>query len=310
MRTIRVEGNTKPLTCYFFFTFILHFRIKNGLTVNQSIHCTKVENFKDMIPTKNNSYSPKQTRRMSIDMKNVIYLILIAIGSSTDNFTVGLTIGLKIENSFHYKILPDDKEKTKLEIESSENDSSNREKSGVWFKFNLIISICNAIGAWIAGKGGLYALRKLSLYLNSDNSIEMEDSSARNMASLLAGLAFGFLAMEEFKLYFNFGNCFDSKGDKKNSTSTSILDFKSAMQLAIPMTLNNLAGGIAGGTMGVSAEHSSVMAFIFSYFMMDAGYKIARTASNLNLLHSLDSNLIAGIIFSILASSQLWDYLS
>ncbi len=256
----------------------------------------------------------------SSDTKNFLYPILIAVGSSTDNFTVGLTIGLKIENS-------------SLKNLDSDVKAMDRNVSISWPKFNLIIALCNATGAWAAGKGGLYALNEISHYFNYNNHDEPlanaeeineeENDNVQNMASLMAAVAFSFLAMDEFKSYLTSSSPRNGKEDvmdpKENEEVSnekpqvrSILALKNAMQLAIPMTLNNLAGGVAGGTIGVSAENSFIMAFIFSYLMMDVGYRLARSATiksgNTKILNSLDCNLISGAVFSILASSQLWDY--
>ena len=242
-----------------------------------------------------------------------IYPVLIAIGSSTDNFTVGVTIGLKMKNSAITTDENKSKNAMKIGVDSLEDD----QKTMAWFQFNAIIAVYNAIGAWTAGKGGLYALNQLSHYF-SNNSIGEESNyynEESNIASLLAAVAFCLLAMEEFKSYYLSGSTMDGdmnvKSPKKKHSSASILTMKHAIELAIPMSLNNLAGGVAGGSIGVSAEYSFIIAFVFSYLMMDAGYRLARNTTigqDMGILRGVDCSLVSGLIFSILASSQVLDY--
>ena len=78
-----------------------------------------------------------------IFVKPFVYPILIAIGSSTDNLTVGFTLGLKNLN----------------------NNINDQQGSGFsWYQFNFVISICNSFGAWVAGKGGLLTINRLSKF--------------------------------------------------------------------------------------------------------------------------------------------------
>lgn len=258
---------------------------------------------------------------MGIDVREHLYPILIAIGSSTDNFTVGVTIGLKTKST----VISTDENNSTVDGKSSE---SNKTKTGKellkhdencipWFQFNGLIAFFNAIGAWTAGKGGLYALNQLSHFFS--NSSTEEESNYPNeestIASLLAALAFLYLAMEEFKSYFLSGSTMNEdmnhEPSPKKKHSSSVLTKKHAIELAIPMSLNNLAGGVAGGTIGVSAEYSFIMAFVFSFLMMDAGYRLTRNTAirrDVQFLKGVDCSLVSGFVFSILASSQVLDY--
>ena len=140
---------------------------------------------------------------------------LLALASSTDNFMVGLSVGI-----------------------------SNQKLS---FAANALISVCNASGAWIASFGG-GALGK---------------SLPPHLPPLLSAIAFGVLALKEFWEFWQTvqrkknalllkkkesqGIGEESAEDATTNTSNeSSLNMSRAIHLAIPMTLNNLAGGVAG----------------------------------------------------------------
>ena len=132
---------------------------------------------------------------------------LLALASSTDNFMVGLSVGI-----------------------------SNQSLS---MGANALISVCNATGAWLASFGG----------------DALGHSLPPHLPPLLSALAFGALALKEF---WEFGEglrrkkkVLQNKKDEEimdaNSTSSGKnLNISRAFHLAIPMTLNNLAGGVAG----------------------------------------------------------------
>lgn len=241
-------------------------------------------------------------------VKPFVYPVLIAIGSSTDNLTVGFTLGLKNINN---------------------NNMNDRKGSSVsWYQFNFVISICNSFGAWVAGKGGSLTINQLSkffdgiIYYYSSES-QSEDTKTKNIPSLLAALVFSYLAIEELKTSFSTKDEDDDvikEQDKsqKSNRSKDTFNFMNSIKLAIPMTLNNLAGGLAGGAVGVSAEYSFIMAFICSYLMMDIGFRIASRIVEMNSVreqkhHSqsrrqFDGSIVSAVIFAALASSQFWDY--
>ncbi len=141
---------------------------------------------------------------------------LLALASSTDNFMVGLSVGI-----------------------------SNQSLS---VGANALISICNATGAWTACFGGG----------------ALGQSLPPHLPPLLSALAFGVLALKEF---LDFLEVFRQKqrmlqkkkdGTSKENDDLSLvnisnttsggknLNMSRAVHLAIPMTLNNLAGGVAG----------------------------------------------------------------
>ena len=113
------------------------------------------------------------------------------------------------------------------------------------FVANALISVCNASGAWLASFGG-GALGK---------------SLPPHLPPLLSAIAFGVLALKEFWEFWQTvqrkKNLLLSKkketadANNVNDTTTSYdgeksLNMSRAIHLAIPMTLNNLAGGVAG----------------------------------------------------------------
>lgn len=236
----------------------------------------------------------------------LLYPLLIAIGSSTDNLTVGLTLGIKNNNS-------------------QNNICCKKKRNLSWIQFNLVISSCNAFGAWIAGKGGLYTINQMCIFFDyflNDNRNYNQDGDKvikqKNIPSLLAAIAFSYLAIEEMRSWLLSKH--QSDDDSKHTESNDFTDslcLKNTIQLAIPMTLNNLAGGVAGGTVGVSPEYSFIMAFFCSFIMMDIGFKVASktTESYKNgwitthiPIGKFDANIFSGVVFTLLASSQYLDY--
>lgn len=185
--------------------------------------------------------------------------LLLALASSTDNFTVGLSVGIR------RKPLP--------------------------FWANLIISTCNAFGAWVAGHGGLLLTQPyLWSYGSSNETGGNEDATKTTSSSAiplyLSAIAFGGLAGAELRNYFaekkeeerrrqaqaSTRGMTNSPEDAPSSTARSMINAYQVWQLAIPMTLNNLAGGVAGGAAGLLPEFSTVYAFLASFLTMAVGY--------------------------------------
>ncbi|KAG7354381.1 hypothetical protein IV203_003737 [Nitzschia inconspicua] len=127
---------------------------------------------------------------------------------------------------------------------------------------NIMISLCNATGAGAAGYLGGSLQHYLPLYL----------------APLLAAGAFGTLAIQEFA---TFHRNLKSKLDLDDKVHhqhqpPQHLDTSRALQLALPMTLNNLAGGVAGGAVGVTPLQAALFAFLASFMTMFLGYEIGK----------------------------------
>ena len=181
----------------------------------------------------------------------LLYPILLSIGSSTDNFTVGASLGL----------------------------SSKR----LYFHVNFIISIANAIGAFVSCAGG-YLLETFLFH-------------GMAMAPILASFAFLYLAWEEYQSSIPSNTLVYKKKDKDANV----------LSLAIPMTLNNLAGGMVAGTAGVQPLMSGLMAFIASFVMMLLGYYLGRWMGNA-IGQRIDTTFISCGIYVILALLSFMEY--
>jgi len=191
-----------------------------------------------------------------------VYPLFLSLGSSSDNFTIAASLGLSSEPLGFHAI--------------------------------LIISLANATGAFVSCAGG-QVLEQIQL----NNGI----------APILAGFAFLYLAYEEYKCCsISFLDCLRNKMsttpsiDKQGQEANTLDDtsFMTIMKLAIPMTLNNLAGGVAGGAAGVDPIPFGVMAFIASITMMKLGHKLGSKLGP-TLQEQVDTHLISSCIFGGLA---------
>lgn len=218
---------------------------------------------------------------------------------------VGISVGLDadhdnnvVENK-HNKV--NDRPKTTMDATTSTTELTTMALLVVG---DCIISTSNALGAYIASSGGIH-ITTIWLYImaagrhqqegdeQSDDDLESVESTVsqqqqqqKRVASILSSVAFGYLALQELSSYWR---CAPKDGDDQlqsslsSSSSSSLRTFhgvvKRAMQLSIPMTLNNFAGGIAGGAIGISPIHSFVYGWIVSFVTMALGYWIGRTGS-------------------------------
>ena len=72
------------------------------------------------------------------------------------------------------------------------------------------------------------------------------------------------------------------------------------------MTLNNLAGGVAGGAVGVDASTAFIMAILASFCMMKIGHRVGLYLNTpVNEMKRIDTRVISGSIFACLAFTQL-----
>ena len=72
------------------------------------------------------------------------------------------------------------------------------------------------------------------------------------------------------------------------------------------MTLNNLAGGVAGGAAGVDANTAFIMALLASFCMMKIGHTFGiYLNTSVNEMKRIDTRVISGSIFACLAFTQL-----
>lgn len=146
---------------------------------------------------------------------------------------------------------------------------------------NVIISLLNAAGAFVAAAAG-HILGEL----------------APTMAVLFAALIFGYLAADELIAW--------KRGDGAESTLTMDSrsgNLKEAMRIAVPMTLNNLAGGVAGGAAGIDPRTAGTLALLASYCMMKMGHVVGEFLMP-SLGRHVDTRAVSGAIFFGLSLSQ------
>lgn len=162
---------------------------------------------------------------------------LLAVASSTDNFMVGVSAGLSSPPLSHF------------------------------YKVNLAVALCNAGGTLLATYGGDHlkrlpevALMKLAAAVSTSSSPEAYKINF-SIPALLAAMAFAYLSWKEYSIEEL--DDADDKITKQSSLSYSI---------ALPMTLNNLAGGVAGGVLGLSVLQATIYAFFVSLGSMTFGH--------------------------------------
>ena len=119
-------------------------------------------------------------------------------------------------------------------------------------RLNAIVALANAVGAFVSAEVGT-ALGE----------------TAPTLAAIFSAAIFVYLGFEEAKSFWEGG-----ESDLMQFASAGV-----AWKLAIPMTLNNLAGGVAGGLAGSGAETMGVASFAASFLLMLLGHKCGDVAS-------------------------------
>ena len=191
----------------------------------------------------------------SYDARHSLDALLLALASSTDNFTVGLSMGIQ---------------QTPLPL---------------WA--NACISVCNATGAWSAGYGGLWLSRSAATEGTEGYGNNNKNSNNNTIALFLSALAFGGLAVSEWRAYkedmikteSKYGTKWKKNDDyndrSTSSTPSTMTSIWTVVKLAVPiMTLNNLAGEVAGGAAGLTPPMSALYALVASFFSMLVGYRV------------------------------------
>lgn len=117
-------------------------------------------------------------------------------------------------------------------------------------------SISNAVGAFLATISGSW--------------IQHQTESIHSLPWFLAGSAFAYLAWKEYREGYRKARSTRSEVPPLSISSAS--PWKSLVDLAIPMTLNNVAGGIAGGVAGVSAKVACLYVLLVSFIFMFLGH--------------------------------------
>lgn len=147
-------------------------------------------------------------------------------------------------------------------------------------RVNLLVSLANAIGALCSAVFGT-ALGE----------------TAPTLAPMAAAAIFLYLAHEELSSW--------RQGDRSSPLARSASEGLVG-KLALPMTLNNLAGGIAGGVVGVAPIAAGGSVFVASYLMMAGGHMLGRRLGEC-VERYLDPRLLAAAIFLIVAIVQAAD---
>ena len=140
---------------------------------------------------------------------------------------------------------------------------------------NLVVGACNALGALLASYGGLWM-----------------GAAVPTLAPLFAGATFAYLGYSEAASYYY----------REESPLTKLAAEGVVVRLAVPMTLNNLAGGVAGGVAGVSPFAAALSVLAASTIMMWGGHKLGRWVGD---SMSVDPRVVAGSIFFLLALAQV-----
>lgn len=150
-------------------------------------------------------------------------------------------------------------------------------------------------------------------------------------------MAFGGLSLSEWRGYKeetsnNNTNGKKDDGEKFNSSNdfatnntpvvqSTMNSIWPVLKLAIPMTLNNLAGGVAGGAAGLTPQMSAFYALLASFFTMLVGYRAGlrvgsammqshnsnKTKKRLYLHPSLLSAVLLGILCILTLREAIFD---
>lgn len=203
----------------------------------------------------------------------MLHPLLLGVGSSTDNFCVGVSHGIQ-----------------------SNTDQFWNQK---FVYLNVIISCCNALGAAYAGYLSHIVLNLTNNQLNASES-------SKSSVFLFSGLAFYYLSYVELFAQSSYENNNDNIHIDTKRTRHDTLE---AIKLAIPMTLNNVAGGMIGGLSGIQWVHTMFFSFVCSFVLMSAGYGLSR----IRLLRHIPgliqhSNVLSGVMFGLLGNDQVIKY--
>lgn len=143
-------------------------------------------------------------------------------------------------------------------------------------RLNLIVSSANAIGAFVSAWAGVFF---------------------GGLAPLAAGLGaaaiFLYLAYGEATGYWH----------QEPSPMSSFAVKGVAWRIALPMTLNNIAGGFAGGIAQLGPLSMGSTAFIASFALMHSGHKVGSLGARA-MTDRLDPRCLAALAFFSLGMSQ------
>jgi len=142
----------------------------------------------------------------------------------------------------------------------------------------LIVAIANACGMLLACFVGRWA-----------------GAWAPMVASLVAGGFFVVIGGLELKSWW-------TKEEGPSDKLTDMAGTSNAFVLALPMTLNNLATGLAGGMMGGNIYMIAFLTFVASFSLMYLGYFVGRCTGK---ALPMDPRFAVGVVFFGLGLMQL-----
>ena len=140
---------------------------------------------------------------------------------------------------------------------------------------NGVVASCNAAGTLLASIGG-----------------SMMGDTTPTLAPLLAGSVFMYLGFSEGRSWW--------LGEESPLAQLAAQGL--VARLAVPMTLNNFAGGVAGGVAGVSPLVAAASVLVASFFLMAGGHSVGRY---LDKSLTIDPRIAACAIFVLLGIAQL-----
>jgi dipeptidase/putative Mn2+ efflux pump MntP len=175
---------------------------------------------------------------------NLVLALALAIGSSTDNFAVGVSLGIA--------------------------------GHAVNVRLVGLIACANAVGSFVSTYCG-----------------QLLGSVAPHLASFFSAAVFAYLAYGEAGAWWA----------SEESPLVTLAADGVVMRLAVPMTLNNIAGGVAGGVAGVSPLIGSVCVLLAAGLMMAGGQVFGQCCGR---AIPVEPALISACIFGALATYQLF----
>lgn len=189
--------------------------------------------------------------RESMSVDSWLLATALSIGSSVDNFAVGMSVAL-----------------------------AGRDMP---WRVNAIIAACNASGGMVAAAAGSFA----------------SEHAPQQLAQWLAAAVFFYLGYDEWSSW---------RRGEPASPLASRAGEGLAWSLAVPMTLSNLAGGAAGGAVGVGPLQAGVLTLLASYIMCAGGARVGRMVGK-ETHGRLEPRLAAAAIFACVAGLSLRDAL-
>lgn len=149
---------------------------------------------------------------------------------------------------------------------------------------NVVVAIFNAAGA-----------------LLSDSLGGFLGAAAPTLAPLAAASIFAYIAHEEYSSW--------QRGEDESPLARLAADPRQGIgglicRLALPMSLNNLAGGVASGAASIPPWAACTATFVASLAMMHAGHTLGRFAAGC-VRRCVDTRVIAVLIFLGVAALQV-----